>query len=197
MKRWFVSILILWAAAVAAAPLFAAEVNLNVYPFSWRKMGDSTLWDEVDDQYSLGGMVDFGAKGSALHAVVGLHTGVGAQDFSNPLINDLLATESELSFGLAGVWHLKNGTCPYVSGGLSFVNAELKVDLPGGEVSDNDESLGFFVEGGVYWRLGKHFNLGMYGRVLGGTSLTLFGTDGDADYWEFGPMIGWSWPPKS
>jgi hypothetical protein len=196
MKRLFASALVLCAAALASAPLFAADVNLNVYPFSARKMSNSDFWGDLEDQYSLGGMVDFGAKGSHLHFVAGLMTGVGAQDFSNPLLNDAVATESELSFGLSGVWHLDNGTCPFISGGFSFVNADLTVDAPGGNVSENDESLGFFVEGGVYWRLGNHFNLGLHGRLLGGTSTELFGVKGDSDYWQLGPMIGWSWPPK-
>lgn len=196
MKRLIVSILLIGTAVLLAAPVFAAEVNLNVYPFSWRKMSDGDLWDEVEDQYALGGMVDMGAPGSPLHFVVGLHTGVGAQDFSNPLVNDVLATTSELSFGMTGVWHLKNGTCPFVSGGLSFVHAELEFDVPGGTVKDDDEALGFFVEGGVYWRLSSHFNLGLHGRVLGGTSIEIFGADGDVDYWQVGPMIGWSWPAK-
>jgi hypothetical protein len=31
---------------------------------------------------------------------------------------------------------------------------------------------------------------------MGGSDITLFGVQGDADYWQFGPMIGWSWPPQ-
>lgn len=196
MKRLIVSALFVCATAVATVPAHAADVNLNVYPFSWRQMSDSYWSDiDIDKQYALGGMVDFGEKGSHLHFVAGLHTGVGAKDFSNPLLNDVLATTSELSFGMTGVWHNKSA-CPFISGGLSFVRAELEFDVPGGTVKDNDDALGFFVEGGVYWRLGAHFNLGLHGRLLAGTSITLFGNDTDVDYWQVGPMIGWSWPKK-
>lgn len=196
MKRWFASALVLSALLVVTAPAFAAEVNLNVYPYAFRQMSDSDLWDEVEDQYAIGGMVDMGAKGSPLHFVVGLHTGVGAEDFSNPLVNDALATTSELSFGMTGVWH-HNRTCPFVSFGASFVHAELELDRPSGTVKDDDAALGFFLEGGVYWRLSPHFNLGLHARYLGGTSIEIFGVDGDVDYWQAGPMIGWSWPARS
>ena len=196
MQRWFVSALILCAAACASAPVFATDINLNFYPFSARQMSNSDLWDDVDTQYAIGGMVDFGATGSHLHFVAGLHTGVGAKDFSNPLVNDVLATTSELSFGMTGIWRHDKGASPFVSGGLSFVHPELEFDVPGGTLKDDDQAIGFFIEGGVYWRLSSHFDLGLYGRMLGGTSIELFGEDGDVDYWQFGPMIGWSWPGK-
>lgn len=195
MKRVIASGLALCAAGFLAAPVFATDVNLSI-PIAWRQMNDVDVWDELEDQYSLGVIVDFGSPGSNLHFVAGLHTGVGAQDFSNPLANDALATTSELSFGMGGVWHLPSGTCPFVSGGLSFVHPELEVDVPGGTIKDDDQDLGFFLEGGVYWRLTSHFNLGVYGRFLGGTDIELFGEAGDVDYWEVGPMIGWSWPGK-
>jgi hypothetical protein len=196
MKRLLATALVLCTAGLLSAPVFATDINLNVYPFSARKMSNSDLWDDVDNQYALGGMVDFGRKDSHLHFVTGLHTGVGAKDFSNPLVNDVLATTSELSFGMSGVWRHDKGASAFVSGGLSFVHPELQFDVSGGTLKDDDQALGFFVEGGVYWRLSSHFNLGLYGRMLGGTSITLFGEDGDVDYWQVGPMIGWSWPAK-
>ncbi len=196
MKRLCAAALLLCAAGLLSAPISAADVNLNFYPFSARQMSDSNLWDDVDTQYALGGMLDFGEKDSHLHFVVGLHSGVGAKDFSNTLANDVLATTSELSFGMTGVWRKDKGASPFVSGGLSFVHPELEFDVPGGTLKDDDQAIGFFIEGGVYWRLSSHFNLGLYGRMLGGTSIELFGEDGDVDYWQVGPMIGWSWPGK-
>lgn len=195
MKRLFAIALLSGAAAGIAAPAHAADVNLNVYS-SWRQMNDTDLWEDLEDQYSLGGMVDFAKAGSPLHFVVGTIVGVGAKDFTNPLINDAISVENELSFGINKTWGKTGSTRPFLSGGVSFVRTEITLDAPGGDIKDDDDSLGFFVEGGVYWRLGPHFNLGLHGRILGGTSVEMFGEEGDADYWEAGPMIGWSWPAK-
>ena len=117
--------------------------------------------------------------------------------YSNPLINDTTGTVSELSFGVTKVWETKGRVRPFIGGGVSFVKAEMQVDVPTGTATSSDDSIGFWVEGGVYWRLGRHFDLGFFGRALMGTSITLFGENGDADYWQVGPMLGWSWPPKS
>ena len=186
------------AAATATAPATAADVNLNVYPIAGRSMHDSDFWDPVDDQYALGGTVDFGRATSPLHFALGLHGSVGDEDILNPLVNKETANINELSFGIAKVWTTQGSVRPFVSGGLSFVHAELEFDnnFGSGTVNDDDDSIGVWIEGGVYWRLTAHFNLGLFGRGLMGTSINLFGEDTDADYFEAGPMIGWSWPPK-
>jgi len=196
MRRRFALVLALALAAATAAPALAADVNLNWYPFAARSL-DQDFWDPIEDQYGGGVTVDMGAPGSPLHFAVGLHGSVGTEDFNNPLlINDATGVISELSFGIAKVWETKGSTRPFLSGGLSFVRAEVEADTVLGDVDDNDDSIGVWVEGGVYWRLSPHFNLGLFGRLLAGSNITLFDEDGDADYWEVGPMLGWSWPAK-
>jgi hypothetical protein len=186
---------VLATAGTLATPALAGDVNLNFYPISGRSL-DQDLWSPVEDQYAFGGTVDFGEKGFPLHFALGVHGGVGVQDYSNPLLNDAASTVSEISFGAAGAWQSKSRLRGYVAGGLSFVGARLEVDTLGGDLDDEDDSLGGWVEAGMAWRMGRHFSLGFGGRALFGTDITLFGVQGDADYFEFGPLLGWSWPAR-
>ena len=197
MRRLPVCLAAVLAAASSAVVLAATDVNLSV-PIFGRTMS-SDLWNDVDSQAGFGATVDFGHHGAPIHFQAGLQSSTGTKSFSNPLVDDTRGTISEIFFGIAKVWETKGRTRPYVSGGASFVHAELEENIlsGSGSVSKDDDSLGFYIEGGVYWRLTTHFNFGLMGRGLGGTSISLFGADGDADYWEVGPTLGWSWPPRT
>jgi hypothetical protein len=196
MKHLIALVLVLLAAVAATAPARAEDVNLNFYPIAPRYL-DKDFWDPVEDQYAFGGTVDFGKAGWPLHFAIGLHGSLGDENL-DPLASGVTAVVNELSFGIAKVWTPKGTVRPFLSGGVSFVHAykEFNDVFLFGDVDDNDDSVGVWVEGGVYWRLSPHFNLGMFGRFLEGSDITLFDVDGDADYWEWGPMIGWSWPAK-
>jgi hypothetical protein len=86
---------------------------------------------------------------------------------------------------------------PFIGAGASLVMANLEKASSGpGLQEDDDTGLGWYAEGGVSWRLGPHFNLGFYARVLTGTDLDLFGGDASADYLQYGPLLGWSWPAR-
>jgi hypothetical protein len=193
---WAIAALLLFAAAGSLAPeARAGDVNLNFYPLSGRSL-DKDLWSPVEDQWGFGGTIDFGEKGLPLHFALGLHGGLGAEDNADALGSDFVSTVSELSFGAAGAWQSKGRMRGYVGGGVSFVGARLDADTIGGDVHDTDDSLGGWIEAGMAWRLGHHFSLGFGARSLFGTDITLFGVNGDADYFQFGPLLGWSWPAR-
>jgi hypothetical protein len=186
---------LLAAAGAFATPALAGDVNLNFYPISGRSL-DKDLWSPVEDQWAFGGTLDFGEKGLPLHMAIGIHTGFGAKDYSNSLLNDTVSSVTELSVGIAGAWQSKARLRGYVAGGFSFVGARLDVDTINGDVNDDDDSLGGWIEGGMAWRMGHHFSLGFGARSLFGTDITLFGVNGNADYFQFGPLLGWSWPAR-
>jgi hypothetical protein len=189
------ALVLLAAAGSLATPALAGDVNLNFTPLSGRSL-DQDLWSPVEDQWGFGGTVDFGEKGLPLHFAFGLHGGVGAEDNADPVGSDFVSTMTELSFGATWAMQSQGRMRGYVGGGVSFVGARLDVDTIGGDVHDSDDSIGGWIEAGMAWRLGSHFSLGFAGRGLLGTDITLFGVNGDADYFEFGPLLGWSWPAR-
>jgi hypothetical protein len=111
-----------------------------------------------------------------------------------PVLQTVTSTVGELS---AGVLYRPRGErklIPFVGGGLSFISVEREMEqLIGFSRSDDDTTVGIYVNGGVYWRIGKRFNIGFDGRVVTGTSVELFGKKGDANYGQFGLILGWGW----
>jgi hypothetical protein len=83
---------------------------------------------------------------------------------------------------------------PFVVGGLAFVLATAEVQSGFWWVDDDDSSGAVYAQGGIFWRLGRRFNIGVDARLLTGSEIELFGEKGDADYFQFGLLLGFGWP---
>jgi hypothetical protein len=49
------------------------------------------------------------------------------------------------------------------------------------------------VDWGLYWRLNGSFNIGLSGRFVGGTDVTLGDEEINADYFQAGLILGYGW----
>jgi hypothetical protein len=57
----------------------------------------------------------------------------------------------------------------------------------------NGSALGLWIGGGIYWRLGSRFNIGLAARYSS-ASVELFGVDVEAGGPMYGMLLGWGWP---
>jgi hypothetical protein len=152
---------------------------------------DKDFWEPVNGQFATGVTVDFGKQEWPIHLETGIMVSVGyEEDF---LAADITGSVSELFFGVNKTWE-KGVHRPFIGGGLSAVGASYEIDGPGGIIDDDDGAGGIYLHGGIYWRLKSRFNIGIDARLLLGTDVTLFGQEGDADYAQFGMVLGWGWP---
>ena len=152
---------------------------------------DKDFWEPVNGQFATGVTVDFGKMEWPIHLETGIMVSVGyEEDF---LAADITGSVSELFFGVNKTWEM-GVTRPFIGGGLAAVGAGYEIDGPGGTIDDDDGAGGVYFHGGVYWRLKSRFNIGIDGRFLVGTDVTLFGVEGDADYLQLGMILGWGWP---
>lgn len=107
----------------------------------------------------------------------------------NVLGVDIDGTTIEFDFGVRKIWQRGNAR-PYIGGGLAYISGE--IDFAGSKILDESE-LGGWVGGGVYWRVGRRFNIGAALRYssaetdIPGGDLNLGGT-------TFGLTLGWGWP---
>jgi hypothetical protein len=139
--------------------------------------------------------VDFGKKEWPIHLEAGIQVSVGVEsDFFGAA--DVYGSVAELNFGVNKTWETKGPARPFIGGGLASVGAAYRIENSFGDVDDNDSSGGAYFHGGVFWRIGQRFNIGIDGRFLMGTKMTLFGVEGDADYVQLGMILGWGWPPS-
>ena len=192
---------LLWSVMTFAlvAPAFAGG-NAN-FVLGSRRLNNKDFWEPTEDQGVLQATVDFGKQGWPIHLAVGVGASVGEKEnVFDPItstFDKLTGTVSELSVGVMKVWEPKGNTRPFIAGGISSVTAKLEVDNPVlGKISEDDTSIGYYVQGGVFWRIGTRFNIGFEGRLLTGTDITIGTVKGDADYGQFGLLLGWGWPPR-
>jgi len=190
MKRIVRWLMIALAMTSVAAPAMAGG-NAN-FILGTRGL-DKDFWTPVNGQFVIGAQVDFGKMTWPIHLETGIQVSVGAEeDFIGT--SDVYGSVAELDFGVNKTWELKGQARPFIGGGLAAVGASYTIEAPLGDIDDDDDGGGAYFHGGVFWRLGKRFNIGIDGRFLVGTKITLFGEEGDADYVQLGMILGWGWP---
>ena len=192
MKPTLRSLALIVVIALATAPALA-EGNAN-FLIGVRQL-DEDLWDPLDQQVVGGGTVDFGGADWPIHLETGFYGSSDKEDDDSLLLGaEVTVNVAEFFFGVNKTWEPGGNIRPYVGGGLASAAADVEIDTSIGDVDDDDSSLGAYVHGGVFWRLGKRFNIGFDARVLTGTDLTLFDEDFDVDYFQGGLVLGFGWP---
>jgi Outer membrane protein beta-barrel domain len=157
---------------------------------------DHDFWDPVDDQEVYGATLDFGGAHWPVNIAIGYSKSHDDGTIATfPVFGsvDLDVHIEEYSLGIEKVWKAGKVVRPFVGGGFAYVKTDAKVDSVLGSTSDDDTTNGFYIDGGVFFRLGSAFNLGIDGRFMEGTDVTLFDQDGDADYWQIGGLLGFGW----
>ncbi len=103
---------------------------------------------------------------------------------------------TELDFGVKKIWDAKS-LRPFVGGGLSVVDVEVEGDFDGFPFDDDDTKPGVWVNGGVVWRIGKGFEIGLDVRYSFSVVEFDFG-DPEEEELELsgvsaGLLLGWGW----
>ncbi len=81
---------------------------------------------------------------------------------------------------------------PYLSAGASWSNAEVDASLGGLSTDIDDDALGFYLRGGVYYTFGGGLNLGIDYRKLLGADYDAQGESADGDFDQFSLSLGYS-----
>ena len=178
----------------------AAEAGNVNFTLGTRQFTDSAL-EPVEEQAVVGVNVEWNQETLPFSLVVGLHRSsddrnVGAA-FRDRVSAEL--TVVDLSFGIAKIWDKHPHARPFVGGGLSLIHAEAEVSFFGLTEGDEAVELGLYLDGGIFWRVGKTFNVGITGRY----TLTeveddvlferLNDFEADLDSLQVGMILGWGW----
>ncbi len=166
-------------------------------------------WRPVQEQ-GVGGLgIAFGRERWPVDIEVALQYSTSVEQRLRPLPVGHLTHDSEiyeLDLGILKSWR-PGRTRSFIGGGLAVLSIQQDLaddDLPGGRIENDDTSLGAFLHGGVVWRLGKAFDLGVESRLVAGTNFTLLDVDvvpdvsfevirqrEDADYVQLNLVVGW------
>ena len=194
MRRNHHFVIVLLAAgllALSASGPARAEANINFFLGS--KSLDQDDWGTFDQQGAFGIQTTFGPNDWPIGIAIDAY---GSADSENIFVvgdvrADLVQATGGLNVGVRKIWKPRKAR-PFVGGGLAFVTADREFLLGALTVSDSDTAPGGWVDGGVFWRLGKRFNIGLEARVTR-AEVQIGGADIQAGGFYFGILLGWGW----
>ncbi len=151
----------------------------NAKIFIGGKFLNESDWFPADDQFEIGLEIDFKMKTWPISIAVDYMHASGNAAF-------LKSETSEFNLGVRKIWTQYGNMHPFVGGGIAIINGELRE--PG--FSDDDTGLGIWLQGGVYWTLYEHLNVGVelkysYAEVDHGL------VDRNGGGFHFGGLIGY------
>ena len=163
-----------------------------------RSMSDD-LWRPLDRPIAFGVEVDFAPASSPVRVALGWQfaSESGHATVTDPYFGQTGSVDSSLfEFSAGFLWHpvKKAVVRPYLGAGavMLFAANDTFWDTFD-EDGDSDQSFGFYGNAGVFFKVGDSFNIGVDGRFVRGTSITLGGRDLDADYEQVAMLFGFSW----
>ncbi len=161
MNGYRIRVLIVILALAVVPPAVLAGSNGHVNFFLGQKSLDKDDWEPVEDQPEFGAVMSFGQDDWPIHIAVDVLGSADDASMFDPLLGDvdLTAATFEVCVGVRKIW-VKNSLHPYVGGGLALVGAAAELDSDFGDEDADDSGVGAWVGGGVFWRLGKRFNIG-------------------------------------
>jgi hypothetical protein len=164
-----------------------AQIEYEVNFVLGQKMLDEDDWKDpgtgadLSDQPEFGVCSTFGKEGWPVQIALDLTASVDDVTLGGIEVE---GSTSELAAGIRKIWK-KNKARPFFGGGLAMVNGEFDI----GGFSFDDDAVGYWIDGGVFWRLGRRFNLGIEAR-FSRAEITLFGVDGEAGGEHIGLILG-------
>ena len=198
-SRWLGTLALAVVAAVvlSSQQASAADWSANFNLQSGRRSADASDWKPVDHTSCAGIEATWGPSDEELMVATDLYYANG--DKTLPSVIGPVKTEVkvwELAIGLRKVWVAK-WLRPYAGAGVSLLRDELEVSKPGRLTrSGTDIGTCLWVGGGVYARLLKHLDLGIYARYTPANHIRVLHDSIDGSSGMVGIGLGWGWGEK-
>lgn len=194
-KLWIALGLSLVACGFSPA-LADADGHVN-FLIGQKSIADSDA-EPVDSGLAFGAIMSFGKTDWPIHIAVDVlsYASSGAR-----FAVDVTAATLEGAVGVRKIWQVGKAR-PYVGAGVGLVGADFEYDNKFGGSRFDDEAYGNgfgpWAGGGVFWRLGERFNLGLDLRwnqaevdIVSDSGQTL--EDVDVGGFSYGLTLGFGW----
>ena len=115
--------------------------------------------ENIQEQDMLGLMMDWGAEGWPVHIALDIVN--SSKDFDDNEF-DVNVDGSTLAIDGGVRWYfLKDRNWePYLGGGVAYISGEVDTSGENNDIEFDDSTVGYWVNGGIKWVIGEHFNLG-------------------------------------
>ena len=184
MKNILITLLFLCISTAAHAQGSSGNANLLL----GSKKLDKDDWEPLESQAELGAMFDFNLDNWPVNMAVDL---LVSADTATILGVDIEASTVEIDFGARKYFDTGSSFSPYIGGGLALVSAELKAIEGNVEITEDDSSMGFWLNAGFAWTINQ-VNIGIDLRHSD-AEVTLYGYDAEAGGNHIGLFVGYHW----
>ena len=185
MRRLVLGLAALSATLFVAFPAHAQEDGSgftgNINLFLGAKALDENDWAPWDEQSEVGLVADFGGVSWPVSLEIRI---LSSESDEDPFFL-ITGKTTELDLGVRKTWGAYN-MHPYIGGGLASIEAE----LDDGFTTVSGSGTGLWVGGGIYWVLGRHFNLG-FDAMISSADVTILGVDVNAGGGHFNFLLGY------
>jgi opacity protein-like surface antigen len=153
---------------------------------------DEEAWDPVENQLLVAVETSWGGASWPVQIAVDLARS-GSDEQSGGI-----EREGETLALYLGVrrWFGRARTRPFVGGGAEWVRAEVTASGFGETRGADASGFGYWIGGGVAWRVTRHVQLGLAAR-FSSADVTLSDFEGDAGGFGLGVLAGWTSAPVS
>ena len=156
----------------------------------------SDFWKPLDEPAAFGVEVDFAPKKSPVHVALATNVSGDSASVSSPFFGQTgHVAVGFLEFSTGFIWlPVKRSVArPYLGAGVLTMLAAVDAGANAWNGGDTDQSFGFYGNAGIFFKVGDSFNIGLDGRIVRGTKITLAGIEADADYEQASMLLGFSW----
>ncbi len=198
IRAWPVVVLLFFVLAAIGSPGTRADWVGDVNFLLGQKNMKSEDWSPQERQAEFGCLASFGNKDWPVRLAANATTSAKQTtlyDMTTNIGTKVTSSTTELGFGVYKVWSVKQ-TRPYVGAGIATLLARVEGEALGLKVTADGAGVGGWLDAGVFWRLGSHFDIGFALRYSSGTvSLDYPGGSQDvaAGGWHYGLLLGFGW----
>lgn len=167
----------------------------NVNFFLGQKNLKENDWEPLEEQPEFGAEISWGKVDWPVLFATDLLASSDDDTVFDPFFFgnvDIEGSTSELGLGVRKIWE-KGSSRPYLGAGLALVKGEIEFRVSGVRIHEDDNAVGPWVGGGVFWRLGSRFNIGLSVRYSN-AEVSIQDFDLEAGGWHGGLLLGWGWP---
>ncbi|MGE5172432.1 MAG: outer membrane protein [Betaproteobacteria bacterium] len=189
-----VVLIVLLSLFCASGVLAQDEWTGNVNAFLGQKKLDSADWEPVDEQPEFGIEIDFRKRNWPISIAIDFMGSSDEETVFDPTLGPvtLEGKTSEFDIGVRKIFDELAPVKPFIGGGISFIRAEATVTAFGGEANESDTGAGIWLDGGLYFTLGQHFNLG-FELKYSDADVTIAGINVKAGGTHVGLLAGYHW----
>ena len=161
-KHWIRILAALVCAVALGLPSAASAVNGHVALAYAHKEADSDDWKPADSQTGWGALTATAWEGWPLHIAADVFETEDEGDFEVPFVGPAHREGSsrEIALGIRKFWG-GNRAIGYAGTGLAMINVESVYTDASGSRRAEEDAAGPWLGGGVLWRFGKRFEVGV------------------------------------